>query len=84
MRLLRGEALDTLSHEREVEQYGLEQWSDKALLGIELALKDRTGEPVQVELDAAKLHIGDLWMQVELLERQLDQLRPFARRKSRK
>ena len=84
LRLLRGEALDTLSRELGVEQYRLEQWRDKALGGIELALKDRTGEPVQVELDAAKRHIGDLSMQVELLERQLDQLRPFARRRSRK
>ena len=54
LRLLRGEPLDTLSRELGVEQYRLEQWRDKALGGLELALKDRTGEPVQVELGGAR------------------------------
>jgi len=51
---------------------------------MELALKDRTGDPLLEALDEAKRHIGELSMNNELLERQLDQLRPFAARRSRR
>lgn len=44
LRLLRGEPVDTLSRELGVEIYRLEQWREKALLGIDEALR----EPTQV------------------------------------
>jgi len=82
LRLLRGEPVDTLSRELGVELYRLEQWREKALLGIDEALKDRTGDPLEVELDAAKRHIGELSMENELLRRERDLRRPLAGKRS--
>ena len=67
LRLLRGESLDALSRELGVEIYRLEQWRDQALAGIDVGLKDRQDDPLSRELDAAKRHIGELSMEVELL-----------------
>lgn len=77
LRLFRGEPLDALSRELGVEVYRLEQWREKALLGIDEALKDRTGDPVQGELDKAMRHIGELSMENELLRRERDARRPL-------
>jgi len=84
LRLLRGEPLDAVSREVGVEIYRLEQWRDKALLGIDEALKDRTGDPLQTALDEAKRHIGELSMENELLRRERDLRRPLSGRRSRK
>lgn len=84
VRLLGGEPLDALSREVGVEVYRLEQWREKALLGIDEALKDRTGNPLQDELDCAKRHIGELSMECEVLRRQCALHRPFVKRRSRK
>lgn len=46
--------------------------------------KDRTGDPLLVELDMAKRRIGELSMEVELLKRERDLRRPLPRRRSRK
>ena len=78
LRLLRGEPLDALSREVGVEVYRLEQWREKAVGGIDEALKDRTGEPLQTELDAAMRHIGELSMENELMRRERDLRRPFV------
>ena len=67
LRLLRGESLDALSRELGVEIYRLEQWRDQALEGIDVGLKDRQDDPLSRELDAAKRHIGELSMEVELI-----------------
>jgi transposase len=57
-----------LSRELGVEMYRLEQWKERALAALEMGLRDRDAEdPLQRELDAAKRHIGELSMQVELL-----------------
>ena len=82
LRLLRGEPLDALSRELGVEIYRLEQWREKAVSGIDEALKDRTGDPLLVELDAAKRHIGELSMENELLRRERDLRRPLPGRRS--
>lgn len=82
LRLLHGEPLDALSRELGVEVYRLEQWRDKALSGIDESLKDRTGDPVQTELDAAKRHIGELSMEIELLRHERDLRRPLAGKRS--
>ena len=81
LRMLRGESLDGLSRELGVEIYRLEQWREKALAGLEAGLKDRQDEPLSQELDAAKRHIGELSMEVELLRtraRALEANRPLA------
>ncbi len=87
MRLLRGESLDALSRELGVEIYRLEEWRERALAGLELGLKDRQGEPLAEALDAAKSHIGELSMEIELLReraRAAEKRLPLAMRRSRR
>ena len=67
LRLLRGESLEMVSREVGVELYRLEAWQARALAGLELGLKAQAGEPLAAELDAAKRHIGELSMEIELL-----------------
>ena len=67
LRLLRGESLDAVSREVGLEVYRLEAWQARALAGLELGLKAQAGEPLAAELDAAKRHIGELSMEIELL-----------------
>ena len=87
LRLLRGESLDALSRELGVEIYRLEEWRERALVGLELGLKDREGEPLAAELDAAKRHIGALSMESELLReraRAAEKRLPLGMRRSRR
>ena len=84
LRLLRGEPVEFLSRELGVEVYRLEAWREKATLGIEMSLKERKGDPLQGELDTAMKRIGELTMQVELLEAKKEKSVPLARRRSRR
>ncbi len=86
LRLLRGEALDAVSREVGVEIYRLEAWRDQALTGMEGALKHRESDPLAEDLKAAKLHIGELTMELEILrkEREIILRRPLAKGRSRK
>jgi transposase len=84
LRLLRGESVDALSRELGVEIYRLEKWREKALAGIDTALKEREGDPVQAELDAAMKRIGELTMQNELLWQRVRKSGPLAKRRSSK
>ena len=74
LRLLRDEPVQLLSRQLGVEIFRLEQWREKAIGGIDASLKQRKGDPVQAELDSAMKRIGELTMQVELLEA----IRPFG------
>ena len=49
LRLLRGESVAVMSRELGVEIYCLEKWRDKALAGIEAALREREGDPIKGE-----------------------------------
>ena len=82
LRLLRGEPVSAVSRDVGVEIYRLEQWREKALMGVDEALKDRTGDPLEAELDVAKRHIGELSMENELLRRERDLRRPLANKRS--
>ncbi len=87
LRLLRGESLEALSREVGVEIYRLEEWRERALAGLELGLKAREGEPLAEALDAAKRHIGELSMEIELLReraRAAEKRLPLAMRRSRR
>ena len=87
LRLLRGESLDALSREMGVEIYRLEEWRERALAGLELGLKNHQGEPLAEELDAAKRHIGELSMEIELLRnraRAAEKRLPLAMRRSQR
>ena len=67
LRLLRGEPVELLSRQLGVEIFRLEQWREKAIAGIDASLKERKGDPVKAELDIAMKRIGELIMQVELV-----------------
>ena len=87
LRLLRGESLAALSREMGVEIYRLEAWRERAVAGLELGLKPRQGAPLAAALDAAKRHIGELSMEIELLReraRSAEQRLPLAMRRSRR
>jgi transposase len=60
LRLLRGEAAEELSRELAVPVYRLERWRERALAGIEGALKERDADPTAEELSAAMKRIGEL------------------------
>ena len=78
LRLLRDEPVQLLSRQLGVEIFRLEQWREKAIGGIDASLKQRKGDPVQAELDSAMKRIGELTMQVELLEAKTETLRPVG------
>ena len=84
LRLLAGEPLDVVSREIGVEVYRLEGWRDKALEGMAEGLRDRMGDPVQSELDAAKRNIGELSMEIELLRKERDLKPPLRLGRSRR
>lgn len=84
LRMLRGESVAALSRELGVEIYRLEKWRDKALSGIDGALKEREGDPLQGELDAAMKRIGELTMENELMRMRFDKNRPLALRRSKR
>jgi hypothetical protein len=84
VRLLGGEAIDSVSRDVGVEVYRLEGWREKALCGMSQALKSRAGDPLEGELDAAKRHIGELSMENEILRKAVELRRPLARRRSRR
>ena len=67
LRLFRGEAVDSLSRELGVTIGQLESWKATVLERMELVLKDRSEEPLAIELEAAKKQIGELHMENELL-----------------
>ena len=78
LRLLRGEPVELLSRQLGVEIFRLEQWREKAIAGIDASLKERKGDPVKAELDIAMKRIGELIMQVELLEAKTETSGPLG------
>lgn len=84
LRLMRGESIDALSRELGVEIYRLEEWHQKALQGMEAALKAREGDPLAAELDAAMKRIGEITMENELLREKARRAHPLASRRSKR
>jgi hypothetical protein len=82
LRLLRGESVDAVSREVSVPIYKLEKWRDRALAGIDTGLKEREDDPVVRELDEAKRRIGELVMEVEILQKERRARHPLVRRRS--
>jgi len=81
LRLLRGEPVDALSRELGVEIYRLEEWRRKALLGMETALRERSGDPLNTELEQAMKRIGELTMENELLRMRCEKKVPQTSRR---
>lgn len=83
LRLLRGEPVEALSRELGVEIYRLEKWKERALGGIDTSLRERGGDPLERELDAARQKIGELSMEIELLRLRCRSGGPLARGRPR-
>ena len=88
LRMLRGEPLDALSRELGVEIYRLEDWRERALLGLEAGLREREGDPVEDAHQQALRRIGELSMENELLWERARRLEgrqgPLPRRRSKR
>lgn len=82
LRLLRGEPVDAISREVSVPIYKLERWRDRALAGIDAGLKERENDPVEKQLDEANRRIGELVMEVEILQKERRAKRPLVGRRS--
>ena len=76
--------MEALSRELGVEVYRLEKWRNKGLSGIDLGLKEREGDPLQAELDAAMKRLGELTMENELLWQRVRKSGPLAKGRSSK
>lgn len=87
LRLLRGESVDAVSRELGVESYRLEEWKEQALTAMKGGLKARRSkDPVQEQLDAALKRVGELTMDLELMEIRCKRsgVSPFVRRRSKR
>lgn len=82
LRLLRGEPVDAISREVSVPIYKLEQWRDRALAGIDIGLRERENDPLERQLDEANRRLGELVMEVEILQKERRAKRPLAGRRS--
>ena len=69
LRYFRGEGLDNISRDIGVPISEIERWCLRGLRGITEALKQREGDPLLGELEAAQKHIGELSMENELLKK---------------
>ncbi|MGO9444471.1 MAG: hypothetical protein ACLPXB_06780 [Thiobacillaceae bacterium] len=64
--------------------YTLEQWRDRALAGIDAGLSERENDPLVNQLDDAGRRIGELVIEVEILQKERRAKRPlFGRGSSR-
>ena len=84
LRMFRGESIEALSRELGVEMYRLQAWRDRALEGLDDALRSRKRSRPSAELDAALKRIGELTMENELLRMRCKAKAPLARRRSRR
>lgn len=86
LRLLKGEALDTLSREAGVSTARLSQWRDDFLAAGQSGLQSRETDERDTLIHDLKAKLGDQTMTIELLERKIehleDGLRPPPRRLS--
>jgi hypothetical protein len=82
LRLLRGEPVDAISREVSVPIYKLEQWRDRALAGIDAGLRECENDPVERQLDEANRRLGELVMEVEILQKERRAKRPLVGRRS--
>ncbi len=81
LRLLRGESVDAVSREV-LPIYQLEQWRERALAGLDAGLEERGGDPLGRQLDEARRRIGELVMEVEILQKERRAKHPLVARRS--
>lgn len=84
-RCLRGESLEMVSREIGVPIYQLEEWRDRAISGMESALKAQKNDPTERKLSEAQRRIGEITMENELLRERCNRGGgPFVRGRSQK
>jgi transposase-like protein len=84
LRLLRGEDLEALSRELGVTAATLSSWRDAFLDGGKASLKSRPADERDEEVARLRAKVGQLTMDVELLDQKCQHLeagRPFAPRR---
>jgi hypothetical protein len=76
--------MEAVSRELGVEVDRLQKWRDKALAGIDEALRERDGDLYRGELDAAIKLVGELSMENELLREKIRPSGPVVSWRSRR
>ena len=71
LRILRGEDLDAVSRELSVSAHRLAQWRDEFLAGGQANLKSRQPDVRDEENRRLKRKVGELTMDMELLEEKI-------------
>jgi transposase len=84
LRMMRGEPLETLSQELCIEIYRLEEWHDRAIQGMEEALKFREGDSHTAELEAAMRRIGEISLENEMLRDRIKKQNSSAKKRPRR
>lgn len=67
LKLFRGEPIDEVSRSIGVEVSKLEEWREKALLGMDAGLKARENDPLADENMRLKAKLGEVLLDYELL-----------------
>ena len=84
LRLLRDEPVQLLSRQLGVEIFRLEQWREEAIGGSTPRSSNARAIRCRRKLDSAMKRIGEVDMQVELLEAKTETFGPLGRRRSRR
>jgi hypothetical protein len=84
LRMICGEPLDLLSQELCIEVCRLEEWHEKALQGMEEALKLREGDSHLAELEAAMRRIGEISLENEMLREKMKKQNSSAKKRNRR
>lgn len=79
LRILKGESLDALSRELGVTAARLAQWRDAALAAMQGGLKSRAADERDTEIRSLRAKVGELTMDVEVLEAFVERVDPAHR-----
>lgn len=81
LRLMKDEAIDSVSRDVGVEVWLLDEWKRSAIEGMEASFKRRVDDPLEAELVRAKQQIGELSMENELLKEKSKKQGPLVLRR---
>ena len=87
IRIMRREALETVSRELGVAAHELSRWRERFLASGQVALKQRPADDRDEEIQRLKTKVGDLTMDNELLFERIHAMeagRPFTARRSKR
>ncbi len=84
IRMICGEPLDELSRELCIEICRLEEWHERAMQGMEDALKLREGDPHLAELEAAMRRIGEISLENELLRERIKKQNTLNKKRTKR